>query len=249
MREALWCAALTAAIGVVGPPGAAPRAQGPGFTLVGSIPGPADLIEIHGTRAYVTGGKTLTLVDISTPQTPKPTGSYTFPEKIWGIQVVGPLVYVAADFFGFGILDVSNPAAPRLRGSLKTPGQAKNVAVFGTKAAVADHMSGVDFIDTSNADQPVLLESFYVEGYARDVAAAGSIAYAVDAPTGLYVFDMAKPGAHEPVSSQQTATAPGSLVLTQDAGAQSKLAVLIGGGALQLYRPEQADRAGQNRDL
>jgi hypothetical protein len=236
VKGALRCAVLTAAIGMVGPAGVALRAQDLGFTLVGSIPGPADLIEIHGTRAYVTGGKTLTLVDISNPQTPKPTGSYTFPEKIWGIQVVGPLVYVAADFFGFGILDVSNPAAPRLRGSLKTPGQAKNVAVFGAKAAVADHMSGVDFIDTSNADKPVLLESFYVEGYARDVAAAGSIAYAVDAPTGLYVFDMAKPGPHEPVSSQQTATAPGSLVVTQDAGAQSaKLAVLVGGGALQLY--------------
>jgi hypothetical protein len=226
-------------------------AQDASLSLVGKIPGPADLIEIHGSRAYVIGGTTLTLVDISNPVAPSRMGSYSFPEKIWGIHVADPLVYVAADFFGLGILDVSNPAAPRLRGSLKTPGQAKNVAVFGAKAAVADHMSGVDFIDTSNADKPVLLGSFYVEGYARDVAAAGPMAYAVDAPTGLYVFDLAQPGAPDPVSAQQSATAPGSLVVSQGPiGQSARLAVLVGGGSLQVYdlaKPAAPVRVGTFR--
>ena len=164
------------------------------------------------------------------------SGTHTFPEKIWGLQIAEPLVYVAADFFGLGILDVSNPAAPKLRGSLKTPGQAKSVVVAGNKAAVADHMSGVDFIDTSNADKPTLLGSFYLEGYAREVALSGSIAYAVDAPFGVYAFDMTKPGALEPISSQQTATSPGSIVVSPETpGDAPKLAVLVGGGSIQIY--------------
>ena len=217
--------------------GAAVRvsAQTVNFARVGSITGPADLVEVYGGLAYIAASKTLTLFDISNPAAPKRAGAYTFPEKIWGFRVVGSTVYVAADFFGLGILDVSNPAAPALRGSIKTPGQAKNVAVFGTKAAVADHMSGVDFIDASNPAKLVSLGSFYLDGYARDVAASGSMAYAVDAPTGLYVFDLSKSGPLDAVSTQQSATAPGSLVVSEASSQGPKIAILVGGGSLQVY--------------
>jgi hypothetical protein len=210
-------------------------AQTLNFASIGSIPGPADLVEVSGRYAYIAAGKTLTLVDISNPAAPKRVGAYTFPEKIWGFRVVGSLVYVAADFFGLGILDVSNAAAPTLRGSFKTPGQAKNVAIHGTKAAVADHMSGVDFIDVSNLAKPVSLGSFYLDGYARDVAGSGSLAYAVDAPTGLYVFDLSKSAPLDAVSTQQSATAPGSIVVSEAEGQGPKLAILVGGGSLQVY--------------
>ena len=224
LAAAIGCAALSASL----------SAQ-TAFTQVAAIPGPAELIEIKGSRAYVVGHGTVRIVDISNPDAPKELGSHTFPEKIWGLQIDEPLVYVAADFFGFGILDVSNPSAPKLRGSLKTPGQAKSVVVAGNKAAVADHMSGVDFIDTSNADKPTLLGSFYLEGYAREVALSGSIAYAVDAPFGVYAFDLTKPGAPDPVHSQQTAQAPGSIVVSPDNAGATKLAVLVGGGSIQIY--------------
>src|SRR5262245_60587357 len=219
---AVVCAALDAS------------AQGMKFVHAGTIPGPADLVEVHGKHAYVAAGRTLTLVDISNHAAPKRLGAYTFPEKIWGFRVAEPLVYVAADFFGLAILDVSNLAAPTLRGSIKTPGQAKNVAVVGTRAAVADHMSGVDHIDVSNPAKPVSLGSFYLDGYARDVAASGSMAYAVDAPTGLYVFDLSKPGALDAVTTQQSAAAPGSIVVAEDARSP-RVALLVGGGSLQVY--------------
>jgi hypothetical protein len=148
--------------------------------------------------------------------------------------VVGSLAYVAADFYGLGVLDVSNPAAPKLRGSLKTPGQAKNVAVYKTQALVSDHMSGVDHIDISNPDKPVSLGSFFLDGYSRDVAAWGPMAYAVDSPFGVYVFDLSKPGPLDTVSSQQTATAPMTIELS-DPAAGSQIAVLMGGGFLQVY--------------
>ena len=77
------------------------------FVPVGSIAGPADLVRVQGRYAYVSAGKTLTVVDISNPSAPTRTGAYTFPEKIWGFRVVGNVVYVAADFFGLGILDIA----------------------------------------------------------------------------------------------------------------------------------------------
>ena len=206
------------------------------FVPVGTIASPADRVQVQGKYAYLVAGKTLTLVDISNPAAPTRTGAYTFPEKIWGFRVVGSMVYVAADFFGLGLLDVSNPAAPALRGSLKTGGQAKNVAVFGTKAVVADHMTGIDYIDVSNPAKPASLGSFFLDGYARDVVAAGPLAYAVDAPAGLYVFDLSKPGPLDTVNSQQSASAPGSIVVSDVSTAQGpKVAVLVGTGGLQVY--------------
>ncbi|MBM3776835.1 MAG: hypothetical protein FJW23_01175 [Acidimicrobiia bacterium] len=215
---------------------AAARAQQPAFTLLGSIPGRADLVEIHDGHAYVVDGKTLALFDLADPARPVRHGAYTFPEKIWGIHVAGPLVYVAADFFGLGVLDATDRAAPALRGALKTPGQAKSVALVGGTALVADHMSGVDVIDLGDGRSPVNRGAFFVEGYARDVVAAGSIVYAIDAPTGLYVFDLAaaeRLDALEPISAQQSANSPASIEVATDVS--PPLAVLVGGGALQVY--------------
>jgi hypothetical protein len=239
--------ALTLALVAIVATGPVAHGQSGAFTQVASIPGPADLVQVHGNRAYVVGHGSLRIFDITNLQTPRELGSYTFPEKIWGIEVVEPLIYVAADFYGLGILDVSDPAAPRLRGSLKTPGQAKSVAVVGGKAAIADHMSGVDFVDTSNADKPTLLGSYFLEGYAREVAAYGSVAIAVDAPFGVYAFDMTQPGAPEPVHSQQTASAPANIVVSDPKASAPKLAVMVGGGSVQVYdlsKPEAPARLG-----
>ena len=206
------------------------------FAQVASIPGPADRLDVQGQYAYIAAGKSLTIVDVSNPAAPKRTGSYESPEKIWGFRVVGSLVYLAADFFGLGILEVSGTGTPTLRGSLKTPGQAKNVAVVGTKALVADHMSGVDHIDVSNAAKPVSIGSFFLDGYARDVVSSGSLAYAVDAPTGLYIFDLTKPGPLEPIATVQSASAPGSIVVSNGpSGDAPKIVAMVGAGTLQVY--------------
>jgi hypothetical protein len=228
-------AALAALLGSTSAP---LLAQSLTFTQTGSILGPADLVEIHDGRVFIVSGRTISLHDISDPAKPAALGSYEFPEKIWGIRVVGTLVYVAADFFGLGILDVSEPKKPVLRGSVKTPGQAKNVAVWGGTALVADHMSGLDIIDVSDASKPTTKGEFFLEGYARDVTANGPMAYAIDAPAGLYVFDLSKPGPVEPITSQQSATAPGSIELSSSAapgGKGPQVAALVGGGSLQSY--------------
>ena len=230
--SALTCAAalLTAAAGSAQSVATAHLEQ------VGVIPEPADTVALSGQYAYVVTGRTLTVFDIGNPGTPRRAGAYTFPDKIWGVQVVGTLLYAAVDKFGLGILDVSDVSAPTLRGSIKTPGQSKSVALTGSIAMVADHMSGVDFIDVADPAKPVSLGEFFLDGYARAVAASGPIAAAVDTPTGLYLFDFSTPGKLEPVAVLQSADRPGNVKLSDPVHAEGlRVAVLIGGGSLQIY--------------
>ena len=203
------------------------------FDQVAVLPGPADLVELNGRRAYVAAEKTLTIFDISNLTAPRRHGSYSFPEKIWGFVVIDSRVYVAADFFGLGILDVSDPDAPALLGAVKTPGQVKNVDVSGTTAVLADHMSGVDLVDVSDARGPVSLGSVYLDGYSRDVAVLGPLAYAVDDPSGFYVLDLAQTDSWEPMSALQSADGPH--IVEVSANAPRPLAVLLGHGTLQVY--------------
>ena len=194
---------------------------------------PADTVELRGSHAFVAGGRTLTILDLSDPSSPKKVADYAFPEQIWSFRLAGPYAYVAANFYGLGVLDVSNPAAPKLRASIKTPGQAKGVALVGTTAFVADHMSGVDVVDLSSLDKPTLRGSFFVDGYARDVAASSRFAFAIDAPTGLYALDPARPGEPEAIGQIQSAAAPSMIEVMEQGG--RVIACLVGGGALQLY--------------
>lgn len=187
-------------------------------------------------RAYVAAGKTLSIFDISDPARPKRLGSYTFPEEIWSFRVVGSTVYAGGNFFGLGILDVSNASSPTLVGSFKTPGQTKAAAVVGTRAVVIDHMEGLVQVDLSNPAKPVAMGSFFVDGYARDIVAAGSMVYAVDSPSGLYVLDLTRPGPLEPVAALQSGIALRTLEVADTPGGDGKrLAVLAGGGAVQVY--------------
>lgn len=200
---------------------------------IGSIKVPADTVEIRGSHAFVAGGRTLTVIDLSNPASPRKVGAYTFPEQIWSFRIVGSYAYVAANFFGLGILDISNPASPTLRASFKTPGQAKGVALVGTTAFVADHMTGIDVIDLTSLDKPVERGSFFVDGYARDVAASSRFAFAIDAPTGLYALDPSRPGPPEAIGQLQSAATPQAIEVMERGGRTT--ACVVGGGALQLY--------------
>jgi hypothetical protein len=224
---------LFLAVGIsIGLPAVA-GAQTPAFTQVASFKVPADTVEINGTHAYVAGGKTLTIHDLSNPAAPKQVSAYSFPEQIWSFRIAGQYAYVAANFFGLGILDISKPATPTLKTSIKTPGQAKAVAILGSTVFVADHMSGVDIIDLKRIDKPVNVGSFFLDGYARDVAASGAFGYAVDSPTGLYIIDPAK---HEQAVGQlQSASTPQVVEVMERGAGQSPIVCVIGAGLLQLY--------------
>ncbi len=208
-------------------------AQSIAFTPVGALPIQADTLELQDGLAYVASAKTLTVFDVKDPALPKKLGSYSFPEEIWSFRLYGKVAYLGVNFHGLAILDVSNPSTPALKGSFKTPGQAKTAAVFENKALVIDHMEGVVQVDITNPSKMTSPGSFFVDGYARDVATSGSLAFAVDSPTGLYVFDLARPGPLEPISTVQTGTALRTVEVSS--GPDPRLAVLLGGGSIQVY--------------
>ena len=205
--------------------------------LVGSIPGPADLVRAHRGHLYVSAGKTLMIYDVSDPAAAELQGSYTFPEEIWGFRLAASRAYVGANFYGLGILDISNPAAPSLVSTHKTLGQTKIGAVFGTKVVLIDHMEGLVMIDLSDETDPVAVGSFFLDGYARDVVTSGSFAYAVDSPSGLYVFDLSRPGPPEPVGVIHAPSAPRFIEASSGAeGFAPRLVCGAGGGNLQDLR-------------
>ncbi len=171
---------------------AALRAQQ--LELVGSIPGPATTVHVHGTHAYVSEGPTLRLFDIADPAAPALLGAFTFPQNVYGVSSSGSIVYAAVDFYGLGIVDVSDPAAPVQIGHFQTPGQALSVAHSGSTVVVTNRLSGLEVIDVSNPSAPVSQGSYFTEGYAIDVDASGSYAYVVDTPGGLSVVDLSKSG-------------------------------------------------------
>lgn len=223
---ALGVTTVLSAIGAAQGPAAPP----PRLTLRASIPGPMDMVRASGTHAYIVNSRELTVYDISNPASPKREGTYEFPEKVWGIRMVGSLLYVANGFSGLQILDVSNPAKPILHGAVKNQGQSKNVSISGGRAVVANHMTGVDLIDVSNTASPRFIGSAFLDGYARDAAITGTIAYGVDSPSGLYVFDVATIASKvfDPAGSFQDAHTPQQIELS-DTIAGTRLAVLGGG--------------------
>src|SRR5262249_2117976 len=125
------------------------------LTLAGSIPSEASLIEVAGPFAYLAAGPVLKIFDIHDPSMPKALGTFRFGiEQIYGMAIVGHLVYVAADFEGLAVLDVSNPIKPVLRGKMKTGRQAIAVAAATGRVLAADTKDGVEVIDVSNPENP-----------------------------------------------------------------------------------------------
>ena len=90
---------------------------------VGTIPGPADLVKVDGSRAFVTHHRTFKVFDVSDPAAPQQTGALTLPEEIWKFSIRGDRAYVGANFHGLSILDLSNPDAPRELGAFQSLGK------------------------------------------------------------------------------------------------------------------------------
>ena len=228
-------ARVLAAALAAGPLAGSAAAQTVTLHPVGEIPGPVERVRVVGEYAYVSGGHTFTIYDVSTPSNPVARGSHTFPQEIWGFRLTEDRAYVGANFFGLGILDISDPDAPALLGRHKTLGQAKIGDVASGRVGIIDHMEGFVLIDVSNETAPELVGSFFLDGYARDVVTAGSFAYATDSPSGLYVFDLSGGGMPEPVGVVHAPSAPRDIEVSVGTGSARALIVGAGGGDLQVY--------------
>ena len=88
--------------------------------IIGSVdtPNEATQVAVAGTKAYVTGGTSLQVIDVSNLTSPQIIGSVDTPGNAFGVAVVGTTAYVVDDIYfmdtGLKIVDVSDPPARRL---------------------------------------------------------------------------------------------------------------------------------------
>ena len=116
-------------------------------------------VEIVENRAFVVwnlwyaaGGPSrecesgVSILDVSTPETPVEIGQYCDPGRSQGVTDVAvsdPYMYVAAGERGLRILDISDPTAPEEVGFYETSGDFYSVTVEGDYIYVADASGGL----------------------------------------------------------------------------------------------------------
>jgi len=70
-------------------------------------------VDVQDGFLYVASDGGLTVVDVSTPETPVIRGRLAATSNM-GIKVRGPYAYLASPSSGLRVVDISNPDAPRL---------------------------------------------------------------------------------------------------------------------------------------
>jgi hypothetical protein len=224
--------ALLCVVGLTG--GVVPLAQAPGFDVVGVIAGPADLIRVSGTIAYVAAGSTLSVVDVGDPSVPKPRGTLKLPAAATAMAVSGSTVYLALGLDGVVVVDAGSPEKPVLVGSHKTRGETLRIAASGSRLVVSDRMAGAVILDVSDRTKPVSRGSYYTDGYTRDVALADSTAYIVDSSNDFLVVDIARSNGPEATATAQSSLTS-SIVAVSSGTSGARTAYVVGAGSLRAY--------------
>ena len=152
-------------------------------------------VEVAGNRAYLVGGNSLRIVDVTWPTSPAIMGQVSVSDDlkvgVHDVAVVGTLAYVAAGSRNLRVVNVSNPLAPVIIGTADTPGIARGVAVAGNYCFLAD---GVDLkaIDVSSPQAPQIVGSFDTGDQVIGVAVSGIYAYVLSGLT-MHVVDVSNP--------------------------------------------------------
>ena len=174
-----------------------------GFTLgskldlVSAIAGSTFGVAAQGNYVYMGEGRSLVIVDISSPASPSKVGQVTLPGLVMDIALFGNYAYVADLEGGVQIVDISNPAQPLIRGYYSTPNVAwtEGIAILGGRAYVADAFAGLQIFDLGNPVVPSLLSSTNCgTGQAVRVRASsnGILAYVSTGGT-LCIIDVSAP--------------------------------------------------------
>jgi hypothetical protein len=207
-----------------------------------SVANPSGLA-IVGNRLYVTDSAGLSVVDISTPESPTLLGSCDTPGAAYKLAVLGNYAYVTyvSDVVGvdvprgLAIVDVSAPAAPVVRSTFDTDGMAYAVAVAGNYVYLAGDEIGLVIVDVSDPDVPTLAAHYDdLDGEVRAVVVVGTRAYVTDGDVsgvtahGLVVLDVTNP------------RSPSTLTVIREAGESNWLLdVAVAGGYAYMLKGAQ----------
>jgi hypothetical protein len=161
------------------------HAEGGTWPPVGQLAGGEPRgVAVQGDYAYVGAGLAMTVIDVSTRESPRQVGSYeTGAFDVASIAVAGSYAYVPGA--RFRVVDISDPAEPAEIGSCDTLGG--DVALGDGYAYLGAGEFGIRVIDISNPTHPVEVGSCDTAGLAYGVAVSGGYAYVADKNVGLEV--------------------------------------------------------------
>jgi hypothetical protein len=155
-------------------------------------------MDVQGHFLYATvyappGPYSFIVVDVEDPAAPVRIPNPAGYSQLLGLDVDGPLAYLADGSYGLYIQNVSTPASAAIVGHVDTPGNATDVLVDGHFAFVADGFGGVQIIDVSHPDTPIIVGSYNTPGNAQRLALQGKTLFVADGAGGLQVLDVAVP--------------------------------------------------------
>ncbi|MEN8147683.1 MAG: Ig-like domain-containing protein [Campylobacterota bacterium] len=122
-------------------------------------------IDVAANRAYVGSSTGLNIIDITQTTTPSIISSYETSAPVYGLDINGTDLYLAASAQGLIALDVTNETTPTVKFIRSTNGTAFDVATSTTGIILADYDQGVTRFDF-NGDWP---ENYPTTHHARSL--------------------------------------------------------------------------------
>jgi hypothetical protein len=162
----------------------------------------AQRITIAGTFAYVLTDKSLVVVDLDNPLSPKITATLGSPVLNGPRAIAVQFRYAfVLDRDGMKVLDVTDLAQPKILPNVFVPLQdARSIYVARTYAYVAAGKQGLAIVDVEKPDAPKLQQLFTADGQMNDVndvkigmVAASAFAFVADGKNGLRVLQILSP--------------------------------------------------------
>jgi hypothetical protein len=162
----------------------------------------AQRITIAGTFAYVLTDKSLVVVDLDNPLSPKITATLGSPVLNGPRAIAVQFRYAfVLDRDGMKVLDVTDLAQPKILPNVLVPLQdARSIYVARTYAYVAAGKQGLAIVDVEKPDAPKLQQLFTADGQMNDVndvkigmVAASAFAFVADGNNGLRVLQILSP--------------------------------------------------------
>ncbi|MGB6496170.1 MAG: hypothetical protein WBF09_04175 [Candidatus Acidiferrum sp.] len=169
----------------------------PGGILTG-----ARAITIAGTYAFVLTEKSLVVVDLDNPLSPRVTSTIGAPELNSPRAIAVQFRYAfVVDRDGMKVLDVTDLAQPKAVANALVPLEdARNIYVARTYAYVSAGKQGLAIVDIEKPDAPKLDQLFTANGQLNDVndvkigmVAGSAYAFVADGRNGLRVLQIVSP--------------------------------------------------------
>jgi hypothetical protein len=204
--------------------------------LVGQVQttGACTSVAVEGSYAYLVDGKTLRILDVTTPTSPAPVGTLTLSiaSAIQSIAVWRGVAAAACGTDGLKVIDVTRPAQPQLIGTFRPSlFLAQAVAMRNGLAYVANGGSpfSVVIADPQAIGGPAQVGSYTSSVAITDVAVTDTLALVTSRATskGLQILDISNAslpslrGTFTTGSSAESAAVAGNLVyIAEDNGVE-----------------------------